>query len=154
MVSKSLVIDIMADLGYCFYSALVQPPWSLLIPIRSIMGYKSADALATFLVHLYVVIFSLPFLSMEHHLLNQGSHIDSDTVSLCKIDHPHTPGHKAANTTVSTHSSSYRYYYADAWQASAAIVLAGRSPQHLSQWATGLTFSFLIIIIVINLVIN
>ena len=61
MVSKSLVIDIMADLGYCFYSALVQPPWSLLIPIRSIMNYKSAIALATFLVHLNVVIFSLPF---------------------------------------------------------------------------------------------
>ena len=56
--------------------------------------------------------------------------------------------------TAGTHSSSYRYYYAGAWLAIATIVPAVQSPQHLSQWATGLTFSFLIIIIVINLVIN
>ena len=46
MVVKFLVIDIMADLSYCYYSAMVLPPWSLLIPIQSIAFYNSVDALA------------------------------------------------------------------------------------------------------------
>ena len=46
MVVKFLVADIMADLSYCFDSAMVLPPWSLLIPIRSIACYNSVDALA------------------------------------------------------------------------------------------------------------
>ena len=46
MVVKSLVVDIMADLSYCFNSAMVLPPWSLLILIQSIAFYNSVDALA------------------------------------------------------------------------------------------------------------
>ena len=127
MAFKSLVVEIMADLYYCSYSALVLPPWSLLIPSRSIVGCNSVDALAlaAFVVQPAIVIFSLPFLSIEHLYLSPGSHIDSDTVSLCKSDHLNTLGHKAASKTAGTHSSSYRYYYADAWRAIATIVPAG-----------------------------
>ena len=72
MVSKSLVVEIKAGLGHYFYMTMVPPPWSLLIPIQSIVGYNSVDALATFVVQPAFVIFSLPYPSIIQFHFNPG----------------------------------------------------------------------------------